>query len=131
MSVRSLLDNKIEVRRTKVAQEERRAIAEATLHKQQFEAAVSKIAEDLEGLDVVQLNDGLFKVNYKDFYRSVKVWVEVGWHLEEVSYCDECRGEKEWRLKVAIATQAVNNPDMYCSVDSFAEHFSDFLLRLS
>lgn len=127
MSVKDLLTQKKIERDDKREAERVRNLREAEIHRDRLTAAIEKIDEALEGLDVENMERGQWKIKYgRD-----TVYVECRYHLEEVRYCDECRGEKEWCIKVGIGTRAINVPDQYTSVDSFEESLSNFLLHLS
>ena len=127
MSVKDLLNQKAAEREAKREEERRRNLREAEAHRDALTKAIDKIAEDLEGLDVTPLERGQWKIRYSRY----TVYVECRYHLDEVRYCDEMRPEKQWCLKVGIGTRAINVPEMYCGVDSFAENLSNFLLSLT
>lgn len=127
MSVKDMLEQKQRERAEKRAEEQRQMMREAAAHRDKLTAAIEKIDEDLEGLDVTKLDRGQWKIR---FGRD-NVYLECRWHLDKVRYCDEMPEQDVWCLKVGLSTRAINVPDCYCGVDGFAEYLSDYLLRLS
>lgn len=126
MSVKDMLEQKQRERAEKRAEEQRLMMREAAAHRDQLTAAIEKIDEDLEGLDVTKLDRGQWKIR---FGRDT-VYVECRWHYEE-EYDYDDRRVMAWNLKVGLSTREINVPDCYCGVDGFAEYLSDYLLRLS
>lgn len=127
MNVKQLLAEKQAKRDADREEERRRMIHEANIHRDKLTAALEIITDALEGLDVTELGRGQWKINWS----GRTVYVECRYHLERFRPCDECREEEEWCIKVGLSTRAINVPEMYSGVDSFAENLSDFLLRLN